>query len=91
MPTINTEMVFFEQPFHSFRMMPHTFENTTLSAIRMQNDRVMRVGDSVRNPLPSQDTLENVIAPNLLVLVIAPSMILGVLIETVDGIGDETT
>ena len=53
MPTINTEMVFFEQPFHSFRMMPHTFENTTLSAIRMQNDRVMRVGDSVRNPLPS--------------------------------------
>ena len=29
--------------------------------------------------------------PNLLVLVIAPSMILGVLIETVDGIGDETT
>jgi hypothetical protein len=52
MPTINTVMVFLEQPFHSFRMMPHTFENTTFSAIRIQNDRVMRVGDSVRKPFP---------------------------------------
>ena len=53
MPTINTVMVFLEQPFHSFRMMPHTFENTTFSAIRIQNDRVMRVGDSVRKPFPN--------------------------------------
>ena len=53
MPTINTAMVFLEQPFHSFRIMPHTFENTTLSAIRMQKERVMRVGDSVRKPFPN--------------------------------------
>ena len=53
MPTINTVMVFLEQPFHSFRMMPHTLENTTFSAIRIQNDRVMRVGDSVRKPFPN--------------------------------------
>ena len=53
MPAINTLMVFCEQPFHSFSIMPQTLENTTLSAIRMQNDSVMSVGDSVRKPLPS--------------------------------------
>ena len=53
MPTMSTEMVFCEQPFHSFKMMPQTLENTTLSAIKMQKESVRRVGDSVRNPLPS--------------------------------------
>ena len=52
-PTMRTAIVFFEQPFHSFSMMPHTLENTTLRAIRMQNDRVVSVGDSVRKPLPN--------------------------------------
>ena len=45
-------MVLREQPFHSLRMMPHTLENTTLSAIRIQNDNVMRVVDYLRKPLP---------------------------------------
>ena len=53
-PMINTEMVFFEQPFHSFRMIPQTFENTTLSAIRMQNDNVIKVGEDVRKPFPNE-------------------------------------
>ena len=53
MPTMSTAMVFCEQPFHSFKMMPQTLENTTLSAIKMQKESVRRVGDSVRNPLPS--------------------------------------
>lgn len=52
-PTSSTPMVLPEQPFHSFRMMPHTLENTTLRAIRMQKERVVRTGDSVRNPLPN--------------------------------------
>ena len=53
MPTMSTAMVFGEHPFHSFRMMPQTLENTTLSAIKIQKESVKRVGDSVRNPLPS--------------------------------------
>lgn len=52
-PTSSTPMVLPEQPFHSFRMMPHTLENTTLRAIRMQKERVVSTGDSVRNPLPN--------------------------------------
>ena len=44
MPMMRTEMVFDEQPFHSLRMMPHTFENTTLRAMSIQNERVMSVG-----------------------------------------------
>lgn len=31
---MSTAMVLGEQPFHSFRMIPHTLENTTLSAMR---------------------------------------------------------
>ena len=50
---MSTAMVFFEQPFHSSRIMPQMFENTTFSAMRIQNERVVSVGDSVRNPLPS--------------------------------------
>ena len=52
MPATRVAIVLPEQPFHSLRMMPHTLENTTLSAIRMQNERVMSVGDPVRNPFP---------------------------------------
>jgi hypothetical protein len=39
-PPISTKIVFLEHPFHSFKIIPHTFENVTLSAIRMQNARV---------------------------------------------------
>ena len=53
MPQINTAMVFGEQPFHSFSMIPHTLENTTLSAMRIQKESVISVGDDARNPLPS--------------------------------------
>lgn len=52
-PAKSTDMVFDEHPFHSFNMIPQTFEKTTLRAINMQNDRVISVGESVRNPLPS--------------------------------------
>ena len=45
-------MVFFDTPFHSLRMMPHTLLNTTLRAIRMQKAKVVSVGLSVRKPLP---------------------------------------
>ena len=53
MPTMSTPMVFGEQPFHSLSMMPQTLENTTLSAMRMQKESVMSVGEEVRKPLPS--------------------------------------
>ena len=51
-PTTRTAIVFCEQPFHSLSMIPHTLENVTLSAMRIQKARVIRVGDSVRKPLP---------------------------------------
>ena len=54
MPAMRTAMVFWEQPFHSLRIMPQTLENTTLRAMRMQNDSVVSVGLSVRKPLPSE-------------------------------------
>lgn len=53
-PMTSTAMVLGEQPFHSLSIMPHTFENTTFSAISMQNESVIRVGDSVRKPLPME-------------------------------------
>lgn len=55
MPTTSTAIVFDEQPFHSLRIIPQIFENTTLSAISMQNERVVSVADSVRNPLPKDN------------------------------------
>ena len=57
-PVINTMMVLREQPFHSLRMMPHTLENVTFRAIRIQNARVsialplskkLRPSDSPKN------------------------------------------
>lgn len=48
-------MVLLLQPFHSLSMIPQTLEKVTLSAIRMQNERVIRVGASVRNPLPNDN------------------------------------
>ena len=54
MPVTSTAIVFCEHPFHSLRIMPHTFENTTFSAMRMQKASVMSVGDSVRNPFPKE-------------------------------------
>ena len=47
-------MVFCEQPFHSLRMMPQTLENTTLSAMRMQNDSVSIVPPASKNERPSE-------------------------------------
>ena len=44
MPAMRTAMVFWEQPFHSLRIMPQTLENTTFSAIRMHQLKVMRTG-----------------------------------------------
>jgi len=52
MPVISTKIVFGEQPFHSLRMIPHTLLNTTLRAMSMQNENVVRTGDEVRKPLP---------------------------------------
>ena len=54
-PMIKIVMVFVEHPFHSLRIMPQILENTTLSAISMQNERVVSVADSVRNPLPKDN------------------------------------
>ena len=53
MPNSNTPMVALEQPFHSLRMMPHTLENTTLRAIRMQKARVVSTGEDSKKPLPN--------------------------------------
>ena len=50
---MRTPIVRCEQPFHSFRMIPHTLENVTFNAMRIQNERVISVGDSVRNPCPN--------------------------------------
>ena len=52
MPQMRTAMVFCEQPFHSFRMMPQTLENTTFSAMRMQNDKVSIVPPASKNERP---------------------------------------
>ena len=51
-PSTSTTMVLREQPFHSLRMIPHTLENTTLSAISMQKANVISAGESVRKPFP---------------------------------------
>ena len=39
-PTNKVMMVFCEQPFHSLRMMPHTFEKVTFSDMRMHHEKV---------------------------------------------------
>ena len=51
-PITNTVMVLEEHPFHSFKMIPHTFENVTLSDIRIHQENVSNAGEEVRNPLP---------------------------------------
>ena len=57
-PDTNTTIVLREQPFHSLRIMPHTFENVTFKAIRMQKESVsialplskkLRPSDSPKN------------------------------------------
>ncbi len=48
----NTAIVLREAPFHSRRMIPHTLEKVTLSAINIQNEKVSRVSLSAKNPLP---------------------------------------
>ena len=47
-------IVILDTPFHSRRIMPHTFENTTLSAINMQKESVTNCGLSVKKPLPNE-------------------------------------
>ena len=51
-PETNTTIVFLEQPFHSLSIIPQRFANVTFNAIKIQNDKVISVGDSVRKPLP---------------------------------------
>lgn len=51
-PMSKVMMVFCEQPFHSLRMMPHTFEKVTLSDIRIHHEKVSKAGEEVRKPLP---------------------------------------
>ena len=51
-PITNTVMVLEEHPFHSFKMIPHTFEKVTLSDIRMHQEKVSKAGEEVKNPLP---------------------------------------
>ena len=51
-PTNNTVMVLEEHPFHSFNIIPHTFEKVTFSDIRMHQEKVNKAGEEVRNPLP---------------------------------------
>ena len=51
-PITNTLMVFELQPFHSLRIIPQTLLNTTLRAIKIQNDNVVRASEEVRKPLP---------------------------------------
>lgn len=52
MPATSTAMVFCEQPFHSFSIIPHTLLKVTLRAISMHHENVSSTGESVRNPLP---------------------------------------
>ena len=54
MPSMSTVIVVREHPFHSLRIMPHTLEKTTLSAMSMHHEKARSVGDEVRNPLPSE-------------------------------------
>lgn len=51
-PTTNTKMVLEEHPFHSFRIIPHTFEKVTFSDMRMHHEKVSNTGDDARKPLP---------------------------------------
>ena len=55
MPITNTVIVFCEQPFHSFRIIPQRFENVTFRAMRMQNANVVSVSEDVRKPFPSDN------------------------------------
>ena len=47
-------ITFFEHPFHSCKMIPHIFEKTTFSAIRIQKERVRSAGEDRRMFLPSE-------------------------------------
>lgn len=51
-PMMSTTIVEREHPFHSFKIMPHTFENTTLRAMRIQNDNVYIEESSGIKPFP---------------------------------------
>ena len=51
-PTTNTVMVLEEQPFHSFKIIPHTLEKVTFSDIKIHQEKVSNAGEEVRNPLP---------------------------------------
>ena len=51
-PTTNTVMVLEEQPFHSFKMSPHTLEKVTFSDIKIHQEKVSNAGEEVKNPLP---------------------------------------
>ena len=51
-PTTKTVMVLDEQPFHSFKMIPHTLEKVTFSDIKIHHEKVSNTGDEAKNPLP---------------------------------------
>ena len=51
-PTNNTKIVLEEHPFHSFRMIPHTFEKVTFNDIKMHQEKVRSAGEEARNPFP---------------------------------------
>ena len=51
-PDMSTATVRDEQPRHSFNIIPQTFENTTLRAIRIHQLKVISDSESVRKPLP---------------------------------------
>ena len=51
-PVNNTIIVCFEQPFHSLRIIPQTFEKTTFNAIRIHQLKVSNEGESAKNPFP---------------------------------------
>ena len=51
-PTTNTVMVLEEHPFHSFKIIPHTFEKVTFSDIKIHHEKVNNAGEEARKPLP---------------------------------------
>lgn len=102
MPATSTAMVFCEQPFHSFSIIPHTLLKVTLRAISMHHENVSsngRIGqeslakaktEELAVPQQSGKGAENdVVKIKACLRIVAPCAVLAVLVETVYRIGDK--
>jgi len=92
-PVTRMTIVVRSQPFHSLRMMPHTLLKTTFSAMRIQNESVVSTGEEALAQRESEELAvpqcagkkaAEEVAPYLSLAVVAPSVVVLVLPQTVD-------